>query len=216
MALPVQVASIATSLLAAGSIGTMTLFDIPKFQSQPASRSLPMTRWLFSRGSHIFPWTAMFSCAGFGYLATTALPAGRAATTIYQLASNGTKVNAYLLAAVLNLGTGIWTMQAMVPTNFALIELNERLGGAKSAKSAENKQYSAGDRGADDSVNSKGDPTSQITDLSGPQSHTDRKSTPEEDREASELLGKFGRLSGIRALFPGIGGLVGLVAALSL
>ena len=214
MTLPIQVASITTSLMAAGSIATMSFFDIPQAQSQPASRSLPMIRWLFSRGSHIFPTTTMVSFTGFLYLAITTLPAGRAWSTIYKVAANSPKVNAYIAAAFLNLGTGIFTERVMIPTNFSLIELNERLGGAKSEKSAKNKQYGTGDRSADDSVNSKGDPTSQWTDLSGPQSQTDRKSSPEEDREANELLTKFGRLNAIRACFPGIGGVVGLVVAL--
>ena len=60
---------ISTSLIAAGGIAALSLFDIPELRAQPASRSLPSTRWLFSRGSHIFP-TAAYICTGsFGYLA---------------------------------------------------------------------------------------------------------------------------------------------------
>lgn len=55
----IQITSITTSLLAAGGIAALSLFDIPLLASQPADRALPLVRWLFSRGSHIFPQAAV-------------------------------------------------------------------------------------------------------------------------------------------------------------
>lgn len=210
--LAVQVASITTSLVSAGGIASLSLFDIPELRAQPASRSLPGIRWLFSRGSHIFPTASFLATAGFTYLAIATHPG--AASQIVKLATNSSKVNLYLTAAACNIGIAVWTSAAMVPTNFALIELNEKLGGTRSAKAADERQYGAGDRSAEDSVDSKGDPTSQYKDLTGPQTQTDRKSTPEQDRQADELLAKFGTLNAVRSLFPGVGGVVGLIAAL--
>ena len=51
----IQTLSVSVSLLAAGGIAGLSLFDVPELQSQPADRALPQIRWLFSRGSHIFP-----------------------------------------------------------------------------------------------------------------------------------------------------------------
>ena len=214
LVLAAQTTSIATSLIASGGIAAMSLFDIPELASQPASRSLPSIRWLFSRGSHIFPTAAIISSAGFAYLAIQALPAGRAVSQLWRLSSNGNIVNSYLLAGALSYLIAPWTQFTMIPTNFRLIELNEDLGGARSAKSAQEGKFKTGERSADDSVNSKGD-ISQVTDLSGPQTKTAQESTPEEDREAKELLEKFGRLNAVRSVLIGVGGIVGLVAALS-
>ncbi|ORY07934.1 hypothetical protein BCR34DRAFT_16188 [Clohesyomyces aquaticus] len=50
-----QIIGVSTALMASGGIACLSLFDIPLLSSQPASRSLPQIRWLFSRGSHIFP-----------------------------------------------------------------------------------------------------------------------------------------------------------------
>ena len=124
------------------------------------------------------------------------------------------KVNGYLAAAALNFAIAPFTAMAMVPTNFALIEMNERKGGARSEKSAQEGSHGPGERSADDSVHGKGD-INQFTDLSVPQGKAQMESTPEEDREVSELLGTFGRLNAVRALLGGIGGVAGLVAALS-
>ncbi|KAK0270642.1 hypothetical protein LTR35_010850 [Friedmanniomyces endolithicus] len=71
-----QLLSISIALLASGGIASLSLFNVPLLQSQPASRSLPQTRWLFSRGSHTFPQAAFLSSAGFAYLAWTAVPSG--------------------------------------------------------------------------------------------------------------------------------------------
>lgn len=210
--LVVQTVTISTSLIAAGGVATLSIFDIPELRSQTASRSLPNIRWLFSRGSHIFPTATYIATTGFAFLAYSAHPG--TATQMLSLISNSTRVNLYIAAAAINMGNVFWTVLAMVPTNFALIQLNERIGGTRSAKAAAEKQYGAGERSAEDSVNSKGDPTSEFNDLSGPQSQTDRRSTPEEDRQADELLDKFGMLNAVRSLFPGVGGVVGLVAAL--
>lgn len=209
----IQAATITTSLVSAGGIATLTLFDIPELRAQPASRSLPAIRWLFSRGSHVFPTATVLATTGFTYLACAAHPV--AATQVLKLAANSAKVNLYLAAAAINVGNFFWTPLAMIPTNFALIELNEKIGGTRSARAASEKSYGPGDRSADDSVNSKGDPTNELKDLTVPQTQTDRKSTPEEDRKADELLAKFGMLNGVRSLFPGVGGVVGLIAALT-
>jgi len=214
LTIPCQATSIAVSLIASGGIAGLSLFDIPELRSQPASRSLPMTRWLFSRGSHIFPTAVFISGAGFIFLAINALPQGRAATQLYRLSTNGAKVNGYLVAAALNLAVGPFTGLAMVPTNFRLIELNEHLGGTRSEKSAREGGFRSGERSADDSVAGKND-VSQFKDLSGPQTQTARESTAEEDGEVKGLLGKFGKLNFARALLAGVGGIVGLVAALS-
>ncbi|KAK8135577.1 hypothetical protein PG984_003517 [Apiospora sp. TS-2023a] len=69
-----QAVSITSSLMVAGGIATMSLFDIPILQAQPASRSLPSIRWLFSRGSHIMPTAAFAAGTGFVSLALIALP----------------------------------------------------------------------------------------------------------------------------------------------
>jgi hypothetical protein len=213
LTIALQTASIAISLISSGGIASLSLFDIPELQAQPASRSLPSIRWLFSRGSHIFPTTCILSSAGFAYLALNALPAGRAAAQILSLANNGAKVNGYLAAAALNFAIAPFTGLVMVPTNFRLIELNEQKGGARSEKSAKEGQFSAGDRSAEDSVNSKGD-VNQWTDLSNPQGQTVRSSTKEEDEEVRRLLSKFGQMNAMRAVLTGLGGIVGTIAAL--
>lgn len=207
-----QTASIAISLIAAGGIASLSLFDIPELQSQPASRSLPQIRWLFSRGSHIFPTTAMAATAGFTYLAINALPPGRTLYQFVSLAANSSKVNGYLAAAALNFAIAPFT-GLMIPTNFRLIELNEQKGGARSEKSAKEGKFSAGEKSAQESVDGKGD-VNEITDLSNPQSQTAKTSTAEEDKEVRELLGKFGQMNMGRALLGGAGGVIGLVAAL--
>lgn len=102
----------------------------------------------------------------------------------------------------------------MVPNNFALIEMNEKIGGARSKKSAQEGQHSAGQRTADDSVSGKGDPN-QLTDLSGPQTKTSNDSTAEEDEEVQVMLSKFGRQNAMRAVLGAVGGIVGLVTALA-
>lgn len=119
-----QVASITIALLASGGIATLSLFDVPELQSQPASRSLPQIRWLFSRGSHIFPSAAFVTSAGFASLAFSALPTGQ--QTLAQIASHaikGGKVSGYLAAAVLTISIAPWTVGVMVPTNFSLIKM---------------------------------------------------------------------------------------------
>ena len=213
LALSVKTASITISLLSSGAIATLSLFDIPELQSQPASCSLPSIRWLFSRDSHIFPTTAFLSSAGFAYLAINALARGRTVLQLLSLGSNGMAINGYLAAAALNIAIAPFTAMVMVLTNFALIEMNERRGGARSERSKQEGQFGAGERSAEDSVNAKDD-ISQFKDISGPQTKTERLSTPEEDEEVRTLLGKFGRLNAVRALLSGAGGVVGLVATL--
>jgi hypothetical protein len=56
----IQTATISAALLGAGGIATLSVFDLPIIRSQPADRALPSLRWLFSRGSHVFP-TAIVS-----------------------------------------------------------------------------------------------------------------------------------------------------------
>lgn len=150
--------SISVAMLASGGIAALSLFDVPELQSQPASRSLPSTRWLFSRGSHIFPQAAFISSAGFAFLAYNALPMGqRTVAGLLRLASQDGKVNGYLAAAALTMSIAPWTTFVMIPTNFELIKMNEQKGGARSQASAEKKgRYEPGERSAKDSVYSKG------------------------------------------------------------
>jgi hypothetical protein len=111
----------------------------------------------------------------------------------------------------------------MIPTNFTLIKLNEQLGGTKSAKSAQHRQKLADDpnkmpggwdRTAEDSVDGKDD-VSQWFDLSPPQERTRKDSSKKQDEEVRELLEKFKALNWARAVLMGIGGVVGLSAALA-
>lgn len=207
----IQVTSISTALAAAGGIATLSLFDVPLLLSQPASRSLPLTRWLFSRGSHIFPSAAILSSGGFAWLAYNALPpATRTLSTLLRSATRGGPVSYYIAAAVLSFSIAPWTSLVMIPTNFALIEKNEQKGGKRSAATSDE----ATKRSAEGSVNSEGD-ASQWTDLSGPQERTKEKSTREEDREVRELLEKFGQLNSVRAVLIGLGGIAGLIGSLA-
>jgi hypothetical protein len=106
---PPPTLSISTSLPASGGIIALTIFSTPSLKSQPASRSLPQTRWLFSRGSHISPQAAVISFAG--------------------LARNSGKVDGYLAAVALSPCIGPFTGLAVISTNFELIERNEERGG---------------------------------------------------------------------------------------
>ncbi len=209
----VKVLSISTALIASGGIATLSLFDIPELQSQPASRSLPSIRWLFSRGSHIFPAASTLSSAGFAYLAYNALPATRSLSQILKVSSNGSKVNGFLAAAVLAFSIAPWTQVAMVPTNFELIRLNTQKGGARSEKSSK-MGYRDSDQTKDIEPPKGG--LDQFTDLSGPQAETDKGTSSEDDRKVKELLGNFGQLNAVRAILLGAGGILGLWTALAL
>jgi hypothetical protein len=212
----IQIFSITTALIASGGIASLSLFAIPLLQSQPASRSLPMIRWLFSRGSHIFPTAAALSSSGFAYLAYTSLPQTKtqSLSTILQYAVKG-QPGLYLAAAVLSISIAPITSLAMIPTNFALIKKNEELGGARSAASAEYRSKAGSkQRSAEESVNNQDD-VSQWKDLSVPQERTEKESSEEQDREVYELLDKFGKLNMLRAVAIGAGGIVGLMGALA-
>ncbi|GKU07757.1 unnamed protein product [Fusarium langsethiae] len=207
----VQVLSITTALVASGGIATLTFFDIPELQSQPASRSLPATRWLFSRGSHIFPSASLISTIGFISIAPSdqdqfRLQASGCDTT------NTSKTNGLLLAVALSFGIAPFT-QIMLPTNFALIRENNKLGGARSEKAAAEGDAST-DRSAFDSVKGSGEGV-EFTDLSGPQERTKRDSNREQYEKVHNLLEKFRWLNLVRAVLIGAGGVVGLYAALS-
>ncbi|KAI7479398.1 hypothetical protein KC367_g4961 [Hortaea werneckii] len=212
----VKTFSISTALIASGGVASLSLFDIPELQSQPASRSLPMIRWLFSRGSHIFPPASALSSAGFIYLAYISLPesASRALGETVRLALSNGKVQGYLVAAALTFSIAPFTVNVMIPTNFALIKLNADLGGARSKEAGRQGDAKAGDRSALDSVNGKGEGADQWRDVSGPQEKTSRDGSEEDDRRARELLGKFGRLNLGRATLIGLGGVVGLLTAI--
>jgi hypothetical protein len=102
----------------------------------------------------------------------------------------------------------------MLPTNFELIRRNEELGGTRSAASAKYRErVRAGNRSSEQSTSGEGD-VSQFTDLSGPQGKSALESSEKEDREVRELMDKFLVLNGVRAVLMGVGGVVGLVAAL--
>jgi len=210
-----QALSVSISLIASGAIATFSLFDLPILKSQPANRSLPSIRWLFSRGSHIFPPAATISSAGFLYLAFASRRPGQTIIHLLNLATNGVKVNGYLAAGVLCYSIAPFTMLVMVPTNFKIIKMNEDKGGARSEANANS---NGGDqtvvgRSAEDSVNGEGQ-TNQFTDLSGPAEKTEKKATHEEEKMAEELLDKFGKLNLVRAVLIGAGGIIGLVVSL--
>lgn len=216
-----QTISISTALLAAGGIATLTFFDVPILQSQPASRSLPATRWLFSRGSHVFPTAAFVSAAGFGVLGSQALPVPLS-QVFKAIASQGIKAigarsGGYLVAGIFCLSIAPWTSVVMIPNNFALMQLNADKLGSRSAKSAEVLRATSRDdskqRTSLDSVNGKGE-ANQWTEFSGPQKKTPVKSTAAEDEKVKEMLGLFGRQNLVRAVLMGLGGVVGLWAAL--
>jgi hypothetical protein len=174
-----------------------------------------MIRWLFSRGSHTFPTAAITSASGFIYLAYNSLPASsiNSTSSLLQHAAKG-KPGLYLAAAVLSFSIAPIT-SFMIPTNFALIQKNEELGGSRSAASAEYREKAGSkERSADESVNSKDD-VSQWKDLSVPQEKTERESSKSEDKEVNDLLDRFGKLNMLRAVAIGSGGIVGLMAALA-
>ncbi|KAH8203159.1 hypothetical protein TruAng_002680 [Truncatella angustata] len=210
-----QAFSITTSLLASGGIAALSLFDVPILSAQPASRSLPSIRWLFSRGSHIFPAAAFASAAGFTALAYSSIPvASRTFLQLLKLGSNGPTVGGYTLAAALCVSIGPIT-QTMIPTNFKLIKLNEAKGGSRSAEGHEaSKRYPSGRRSAADSVAGRGE-GAEFTDLSGPLTKTPSDTSDAEDAEVRRLLSKFEKLNLVRAFVIGLGGVVGLVTALA-
>ncbi|KAF2674737.1 hypothetical protein BT63DRAFT_474461 [Microthyrium microscopicum] len=211
----VQALSISTALVASGGIATLSLFDIPELKSQPASRSLPIIRWLFSRGSHLFPQAATISSLGFAYLAFAALRPGQSATQLLRVTTNSSKINGYIAAAALCIGIGPFTSFVMIPTNFKLIRLNEKYGGARSEQSAKarNEQSQPSDRSALDSVNGK-DEAAEFTDISGPQSQTNQNVSAKDEKEVQELLSRFSALNLTRAGLIGAGGLMGLLVTL--
>lgn len=208
-----QLIGVSTAFLAAGGIATLSLFDAPLLRSQPANRSLPMTRWLFSRGSHIFPQAAIISSTSFAYLAYNALPSGdRTLSALLRSMMSGGRAGCYISAAILTFGIAPFTTLVMIPTNFALIQKNEDKGGARSARSAES--GATGGRTAQESVDGKND-INQLTDLSGPEEKTQESSTREEDEEVRQLVARFSHLNSVRAFLMGLGGVVGLIGALA-
>jgi len=208
-----QLLSISTALLGAGSIGTLSLFDVPLLQSQPASRSLPSIRWLFSRGSHIFPQAAAVSSAAFAYLAYDALPLdNRSLLALLRGIDDGGKISCYVAAAALTISIAPFTTFVMLPTNFELIQKNEDSGGARSEASASS--GATGGRSAEESVAGKND-VDELRDLSKPQEKSSKETTEKEDREVKRLLERFGALNGVRAVLMGLGGVVGLLGSLS-
>lgn len=106
----------------------------------------------------------------------------------------------------------------MVPNDFALIKLNADKHGSRSDESASVlksfSQNGVKGRTSLDSVNGKGE-ANQWTDLSGPQEETPMQSSSAEDAKVREMLGVFGRQNMVRAVFMGLGGVVGLLATLS-
>ncbi|KAK8101955.1 hypothetical protein PG999_012329 [Apiospora kogelbergensis] len=209
-----QTLSITSSLMVAGGIATLSLFDVPMLQAQPASRSLPSVRWLFSRGSHLMPTAAFAAGTGFVVLGVLALPpAAAVGGGLVARILAGTGTQGYLAAAACNFAIGPVT-GLMLPTNFALIQKNEAHGGVRSERAATANKYRPGQRSADDSVAGKGE-GNQFTDLSGPQEKTPLGSSQAEDEEVRRLLGKFARMNAVRAAFCMVGGVVGLCTALA-
>lgn len=209
-----QAVSITSSIMVAGGIATMSLFDIPMLQAQPASRSLPSIRWLFSRGSHLMPTAAFAAGTGFVSLAFIALPPASVGGVLARVLA-GTKTRGYLAAALCNFAIGPVT-SVMLPTNMALIKKNEEQVGARSTQAAKKGagQYKPGQRSAADSIAGKGEGP-QFTDLSGPQEKTPLGSSKAEDEEVRGLLGNFAKLNGVRAACCMVGGVIGLFTALA-
>jgi hypothetical protein len=128
----------------------------------------------------------------------------------------GQRVSGYVTAAVLASSAAVYT-SFMTPNNFALIEYNERLGGSRSAKSAEvrkEQNIQPGELSFKDSIDGKGS-ANQWTDLSGPQTKTIKDSTPEQDKEVDGMLAYFQQQNMTRALLLASGGIVGLATALA-
>ncbi|OQO05114.1 hypothetical protein B0A48_08134 [Cryoendolithus antarcticus] len=186
----IAVASSSLALTGAGGIAALSLFDIPELQSQPASRSLPQIRWLFSRGSHFFPSLAFGSGTAFLYLAYDAVPAHLTAIqglthAIRGITSLGTpagRAGGLMFAGLSAFGLGPMT-SIMIPTNFRLIELSKAKGGSRSEASAK-KAKAAGVKGQNalDSVDGRGQ-AGQFADLSGPQEETAERTSKAEDEE---------------------------------
>ncbi|KAF3003545.1 hypothetical protein E8E13_005862 [Curvularia kusanoi] len=217
----IQILTISTALFTSGGIAALSAFNIPQLRSQPASRSLPMLRWLFSRGSHTAPTGILFSSAGFAYLAYASVGPAKVSSSsrssLTQLAhhlTHNTTPSLFLTASLLTLSAALFT-RIMLPTNFELIERNEQLGGAVSKESARYRaETGAGPRSAEESVAMKRD-VSQWTDVSDPQEKTGREAQGAgEEERVKVLLSRFERLNYVRAGLVGVGGLVGLVAAL--
>ncbi|KKY30910.1 hypothetical protein UCDDA912_g09136 [Diaporthe ampelina] len=211
-----QATSISVSLLTAGGIATLSLFDVPILRAQPASRSLPSVRWLFSRGSHVFPTAAFISAAGFSVLAYQSLPGSLTSRTVLQLLRNA-RVRGYLAAAALNIAIAPWTSLVMLPDNFELIKMNNELGGYRSiasARAAEKERGGLRQRSARDSVEGKGEGIDEFKDISDPQEQTQRTSSGAEDEKVKAMLTKFGSQNSVRAALTLAGGVVGLLTAL--
>ncbi|MCJ1297126.1 hypothetical protein MMC34_008695 [Xylographa carneopallida] len=213
------------SLLGSGGIFALSLFDIPELRAQPASRSLPSVRWLFSRGSHIFPTAAAVSSAAFALLAYQSahkLPHSAALLSLSLLDTRaGRTVAGYALASALSISIAPFT-QLMLPTNFELIRLNIALGGSRSqasavqaAKQSAVQQAALRQRTAKQSVNGEGEFVNEQTDLSGPQEKAPREASAAEEARVQELLSRFALLNAVRGVLLGAGGIVGLLVALS-
>ncbi|KAG7407597.1 hypothetical protein Forpe1208_v013420 [Fusarium oxysporum f. sp. rapae] len=205
----VEIISISTALMASGGIATLTFFDVPELQSQPASRSLPSIRWLFSRGSHVFPSASLLSTIGFMYSASSI--SSPSSGSLFAFSNNTSRTNTFLTAAALAFSIAPFT-QLMIPTNFTLIKANNKLGGARSEKAS--KDDASTDRSSWESVKGTGEGF-EFTDLSGPQEQTERESTAEEDEKVRNLLERFRWLNLVRAVLIGAGGVVGLYAAIN-
>ena len=150
------------------------------------------------------------------YCAYTSLPSGisqNAVADILRLVIRNSSVRGYLAAATLAISIGPVTT-LMVPTNFALIKMNEERGGARSAESARRGGDKPSGRSAEDSVGGQGE-AGEFRDLSGPQERTSEKSSKQDDEKVRALLEKFGRLNAVRALLIGVGGVLGLITALA-
>jgi hypothetical protein len=145
-----QTTSISISLLEARGVAALSLFDILS-HNLTQHPDLSFNSMVVQPGLSYFPTTSIVFTAGFAYLAINALLHERAAISLLNLGSNGLKIKGYLAAAVLNFATALSTMVWMTPNNFALIQMNEKKGGTRSEKSAQEGQYSAVQRNADDS-----------------------------------------------------------------
>lgn len=109
-----QTIGIASAFGAAGGMTALSVFDVPIFKALPASHSLPQIRWMFSRGSHVYPTAGFLSALSFAYLAYDFLPGSSdSVADLLRSLTSGGKSTAYLTAALLCIGIGPAT-QVMV------------------------------------------------------------------------------------------------------
>jgi hypothetical protein len=135
----------------------------------------------------MFPLAAVICSAGFAYLAFAALKPGQATMQILRIVSNGGKVNGYPAAAALSLSIGPFTRLAMIPTNFELIEMNEKRVRKRNERSA-----GGGGRKKCGGSIIRTREANEFADLSGPHGQTERETSRGGGEKVKNLLGRLG------------------------